>query len=149
MKKLHFLKWIQLDKEYVKSHIWANLMTVLSLFIIIWCILDSDFLGASSLFCSELSFKVFLTIFVICFSFLVMLIALIAKYIRIANIVNSTVNDIWRMPEEEITENLNLLIDLMVKNDEDKDHKLKETEHFTKDEARAELYAWIRKIHYA
>ena len=53
------------------------------------------------------------------------------------------------MPEEEVVENLNLLIDLMVKNDEDKDHKLKEAEHFNKDEARAELYAWIRKIHYA
>lgn len=53
------------------------------------------------------------------------------------------------MSEEEVRENLNFLIDLMVKNDEDKDHKLKEIEHFTKDEATAELYAWIRKIHYA
>lgn len=44
---------------------------------------------------------------------------------------------------------LKLLIKIMVKDDEARDYKLKETERFTKEEATAELYAWIRKTYYA
>lgn len=147
MKKMTFLKWIRLDKEYILSCVlgsFAGAICAVLLFLI-----TVNLNGFSFLFNEMISpVKACCIVFMVCL-FFVFISLVIYRYLTIAEIANFTLNDIEKMSEEEVRENLNLLIDLMVKNDEDKDHKLKEIEHFTKDEATAELYAWIRKIHYA
>lgn len=58
-------------------------------------------------------------------------------------------NDIEKMPEEEVTENLKFLINIMIKDEETRNRKLKEIEDFTKKEdSVAELCTWIRRTQY-
>lgn len=74
---------------------------------------------------------------------------IVNRYVRIARIVESTLNDIEKMPEEEVTENLKFLINIMIKDEETRNRKLKEIEDFTKKEdSVAELYTWIRRTQY-
>ena len=147
MRKITFLKWVRLDKGYILSCVlgsFAGAIFVTFLFLLVY-----NSYNAPDLFHINFSsFKACGIIFMLVISF--SLIPLIVdRYMTIAAIANSTLNDIEKMPEEEVTENLKFLINIMIKDEETRNRKLKEIEDFTKKEdSVAELYTWIRRTQY-
>lgn len=146
MKKLDFNKWIHLDKKFIISLICQCLLG--PFFFIVFWLLESFAANNDSFYKEPSNLKICFIVVVICFSVMFIL-DIVNRYVRIARIVESTLNDIEKMPEEEVTENLKFLINIMIKDEETRNRKLKEIEDFTKKEdSVAELYTWIRRTQY-
>ena len=130
MRKITFLKWVRLDKEYILSCVlgsFAGAICAVLLFLI-----TVNLNGFSFLFNEMISpGTACCIVFMVCL-FFVFISLVVYRSLTTAEIANCTLNDIEKMSEGEVTENLKLLIDMMVKDNETRKHKVKEIEHFTK-----------------
>ena len=130
MRKITFLKWVRLDKGYILPCVLASFIGAICATILFLIAVNLN--GFSFLFNEMISpVKACCIVFMVCL-FFVFISLVIYRYLTIAEIANCTLNDIEKMSEGEVTENLKLLIDMMVKDNETRKHKAKEIEHFTK-----------------